>query len=458
MTRSLLLCCLLSLLAHATHAADAAQQARTLDELLEQVAQERSAEEARQREREARFVAERDRQARLTQQARAELQQLRARAAALDAEYEAGERRLAEMQVRIGKLGSSLGELQNGVRQFAADMRPLLSQSATRLQHADGLAALDRMLEPQRLIGAADIEALWHLLLQEMRDTGSTVRLNTPVVEASGRRQARDVVRVGPFTVIDGDGFLHYDATLNALDRPARQPGGGMQDIARDFYRHGDGGLQPMVIDPTRGELLALLSQVPTLTERIHQGGTIGYIIIALGGIALLYAALRGLQLAGTERRIERQLADPQPRADNPLGRVLAVHESAGDTDTETLRLKLDEAVLRELPQMERGLPMLALVAAMAPMLGLLGTVTGMIRTFQAITLFGAGDPRLMSGGISEALVTTVLGLVTAIPLLLAHSALSGRAERLVHVIDQQSAGLLARRVERDGGDRHEAA
>ncbi|MGL5069817.1 MAG: MotA/TolQ/ExbB proton channel family protein, partial [Aeromonas salmonicida] len=144
--------------------------------------------------------------------------------------------------------------------------------------------------------------------------------------------------------------------------------------------------------------------------------------------------------------------------ADNALGRVLTVAEQHPELSMETLELRLDEAILQETPRMERGIGMVKVIAAIAPMLGLLGTVTGMIGTFQAITQFGTGDPKIMAGGISMALITTVQGLVAAIPLILAHSLLQSRFTELSNVLEQQVAGILAERAESNNNGMERAA
>jgi biopolymer transport protein ExbB len=198
-----------------------------------------------------------------------------------------------------------------------------------------------------------------------------------------------------------------------------------------------------MAVDPSRGAILSLLVQSPSLRERIHQGGWIGYLTIVLGVIALLIALQRFVYLFIIGQRIDRQRRQETPSEDNPLGRILSVYVSDKE-DVETLNLKLDEAILKEVPHIERGLPVLAILADIAPLLGLLGTVTGMIKTFQSITMFGTSDPKLMSAGISEALVTTVLGLVVAIPILLIHSGLSSKSNRLIQVLDEESAAIVA--------------
>jgi biopolymer transport protein ExbB len=140
------------------------------------------------------------------------------------------------------------------------------------------------------------------------------------------------------------------------------------------------------------------------------------------------------------------------PRAGNPLGRVLLAVKDVPLEEEELLQLALDEAVLLELPALERGNGVIKLLAATSPLLGLLGTVTGMILTFQAISLFGTGDPKLMAGGISQALVTTVLGLVVAIPLLFSHSVIAYVSRALIQRLDEQCAGVLARTAENREG------
>ena len=144
------------------------------------------------------------------------------------------------------------------------------------------------------------------------------------------------------------------------------------------------------------------------------------------------------------------QLLDLSKTSDNnPLGRVLQVAARYPNEDLEKLELRIDEAILKETPAFNRGVRLLKLLAAVAPLLGLLGTVTGMIGTFQSITLFGTGDPKLMASGISQALVTTMLGLIVAVPLLFAHAMIHARGQRFIQILDEQSAGLIAKHFEK---------
>jgi outer membrane transport energization protein ExbB (TC 2.C.1.1.1) len=165
--------------------------------------------------------------------------------------------------------------------------------------------------------------------------------------------------------------------------------------------------------------------------------------------LALAMAFFRLINLTQTGQKMNAQMNASMASTDNPLGRVFIAAEQDSTGDTDNLELILDEAITREIPILEKGLPMIKLLAAVAPLLGLLGTVTGMIATFQSISLFGTGDPKLMAGGISQALVTTMLGLCVAIPLLFLHSLLASRSRMLVQILDEQTTGLICRRAEK---------
>ena len=121
---------------------------------------------------------------------------------------------------------------------------------------------------------------------------------------------------------------------------------------------------------------------------------------------------------------------------------MLAAGLEVREADRETQESVLQEAILNQLPRVERGMAVLAVLGAIAPLLGLLGTVTGMIETFRVITLYGTGDPKLMSGGISEALVTTELGLAVAIPIMLCHTFLSRRVSHIVGDMEEKAVQL----------------
>jgi len=256
------------------------------------------------------------------------------------------------------------------------------------------------------------------------------------------------VTRIGTFNVVSDGKYLEYVPETGRLVELQRQPAARYTSRIGDLT-DGESGMYPVGLDPTRGQLLSLLVQSPSLMERVAQGKTVGYVIIVLGIIGVLIAIWRVLVLSAVGAKVKRQIKNiNQPDTGNPLGRVLKVGQDNPNADIEAIELKLGEAILRETPKFNSMLPLLKIISVVAPLLGLLGTVTGMIVTFQAITLYGAGDPKLMAGGISTALVTTVLGLVVAIPTVFLHTLVSSRARRLTQILQEESAGMLAERAE----------
>jgi biopolymer transport protein ExbB len=311
------------------------------------------------------------------------------------------------------------------------------------------LTGLIEKLKGDALPTIEEIERVWFEMQREMIESGRIVQYNTTVATPAGDDIQADVVRVGSFNIVTTDGqYLKYsDDALSILPRqPASSFVGWAEDLANSTEGYGRFGVDPT--GPTGGSLLAAFIDTPTLTERWHQGRQVGYVITAVGIIAMLIAAWRFVVLTAIGAKVNAQLKSSTANTDNPLGRVLVVADENPNMDTETLELKLNEAVLKEIPGLENSLTLIKIIAAVAPLLGLLGTVTGMIITFQAITIFGAGDPKTMASGISSALITTVLGLIVAIPTLLAHTIVSGRAKRVIHVLEEQAAGIIARNAE----------
>jgi biopolymer transport protein ExbB len=304
------------------------------------------------------------------------------------------------------------------------------------------------MGQSNRLASLEEIERLWFELQREMTESGKVVTFSTSVVDASGVESIQEVTRIGSFNVVSDGKYLEFVSETGRLVELQRQPQSRYTSRIGDLVS-ASSGKHPIGLDPTRGQLLGLLVQSPSLMERIAQGKTVGYVIICLGIVGLLLAVWRLLVLATTSARVNSQIKKlDQPNTNNPLGRVLSIGQESGNQDIETMELKLGEAILRETPKLNAMLPVLKIISVVAPLLGLLGTVTGMIVTFQAITLYGAGDPKLMAGGISTALVTTVLGLTVAIPMVFLHTLVSSRARRLTQILQEEAAGMLAERSE----------
>lgn len=424
-------------------------QPANLDELLDQVKRERILEQQQNKLREAEFMEARDEQARLLDQARQQLAFEEQRSAELNESFYELEQQLAEQDALLREKSGSLGELFGTVRQVANDGRAVLESSVTSMTDPERVDFLASLSERKQQPSIDELRQLWLSLQEEMTDSGKIEQFRVPVIAVTGEVEERDVTRIGVFTTFSDDRFLRYLPETGNLVELARQPVDRLRGVVRRFEQADTGELLPVVVDPTRGAIMALLVQTPTLEERIAQGGWIGYIILVLGSIGLLIALWQFVALGKAGRGVARQQGQDGASTDNPLGRILSVYNDKLADDVETLTLKLDEAILRETPRLERGLVTLAILAAVAPMLGLLGTVSGMIETFQAISLFGTGDPKLMSGGISQALVTTELGLAVAIPLLLIHSALSSKSNRLIQVLDEESAAIIARNAEK---------
>ncbi|GIZ11692.1 MotA/TolQ/ExbB proton channel family protein [Pseudomonas sp. NCCP-436] len=415
----------------------------TPDQLLQRIRSERAAETSAMQEREQAFLARRGEQARLLATARAALSEQKAEAERLKAEFDRQEVELAEQEKLLAQRVGHLGELFGVVRQSAGDTISQWQDSLLNVQYPERMKQLKTLAESRSLPSAEDLDSYWMLLLEDLAASGRVEQVALPVVAADGRRSEQNVLRVGTFAVFGENAFLRYDTDAGELIAPLRQPSGFAQ--VRD-YLGSSAALASLPIDPSRGTLLAQLQQKPTLWDRQQQGGLVGWVIIALGVLGVLIAAWRMIYLSRIARGVKAQMSDlGTPRDDNPLGRVIGVLGAKPQlSDLETLELKLDEAILQETPPLEKGHGLLKLLAAVAPLLGLLGTVTGMIITFQAITQGGSGDSRLMAEGISQALVTTVQGLIVAIPMLFLHALLTSRSKGLIQILEQQSAGLIA--------------
>lgn len=413
------------------------------DQLLQRIRSERAAEVSAMQSREQAFIAERGERAQLLATARSALATQKAEAERLKAEFDRQEAELAEQEKLLSQRAGHLGELFGVVRQSAGDVAGQWQDSLLNAQYPERLARLKALAESRTLPSAADLDGYWMLLLEDLTASGRVEQLQVPVVAADGTRNAQDVLRVGAFSAYGADAFLRYDADAGELLAPPRQPS-GLGQVA-DYLDSSD-AIASLPVDPSRGTLLAQLQREPSLWDRVQQGGLVGWVILLLGAFGLLLAAWRMVYLTRVGRGVSAQMHNlSAPRGDNPLGRIIGVLGPKPQlADLETLELKLDEAILQETPPLEKGQGLLKLLSAVAPLLGLLGTVTGMIVTFQAITQGGGGDSRLMADGISQALVTTVLGLVVAIPLLFLHTLLASRSKGLIQLLEQQSAGLIA--------------
>ncbi|MFP6663157.1 MAG: MotA/TolQ/ExbB proton channel family protein [Deltaproteobacteria bacterium] len=430
--------------------AEAPPQADNLQQLLDIVRRGGRAENSANKRREAAFRADKANQKKLLVAAIVDKENEELRSEELEEVFEVNELEIPRLQEQLRNRLGTLGELFGVVRQVAGDTFAFVETSLVSAELPGRAEFLSEFAQSKDLPEVAELEKLWFALQQEIIEGGKISRFTAIVQTPDGEEIETEVVRVGPFTAIADGKFLRYVPETGKLAVLPRQPGSSHPGNAADLSAATSGIVQ-FSIDPTRGSLLASLVQTPDLTERIGQGGIVGYVIIVLGILGVSMALWRFIYLMSVGSKMRAQEGSETPDESNPLGRVLKVYADHKEADVETLELKLDEAILREVPGLERGNTLIKVLGAVSPLLGLLGTVTGMINTFQAITLFGTGDPKLMAGGISQALVTTVLGLVAAIPLLLLHSVVAGRSKAMVQVLEEQSAGLIARQAEREG-------
>ena len=429
------------------------EKARSLEELLKLVEQGRVQDAREQRERQERFAAARAEQQRLLNEARQRKQALERRSAELERAFEGNERRTSELTVLLDSRLGTFKEMFGVLQQVAGDTRAQLNNSIISTEYPDRDAFMaelaSKLGSTSRLPTMAEIERLWFELQREMTESGRVSRFKATVITADGKQVEQGVVRVGTFNIIGDGRYLQYTPETGNVLELARQPQRRFVKTTGKLFAAEPGAITTFGLDPTRGSLLGLLTQAPNLRERIAQGGLVGYLIIALGLLSILLTAERVASLGIAGRKVKSQLRRPTPDGGNPLGRVLLVAEKNRDADLETLELKMGEAIVKEIPKLSGGLLFLKIIAVVAPLMGLLGTVTGMINTFQAITLFGTGDPKLMAGGISQALVTTVLGLTVAIPTVLFHTIVNGRSRRIIHILEEQSTGIVAEHAEK---------
>ena len=436
----------LTLVAPVSWAGNEAPQ--SLAELLEAVRQGSEKEQALGRQREEEFRAAKAKQQRLLEEAMRQEEAALTRSAELEARFEENENAIPELEETLRSRLGTLGELFGVVRQVAGDTRSRFETSLISSQIPGRGAALGELAESRKLPSIDDLRGLWVALQEEMTEQGRVVTYPATVVEVGGEESQRPVTRLGAFNVVSRGQYLQYLSESGRLAELARQPARRhLAGVAA--FESARSGLVGIAIDPSRGTILSMLIQAPSLAERVAQGGAVGYTIIVLGAIGFAFALLRMGALAAAGFKIRSQVGADHVDPDNALGRVLAVYEQNRGTDVETLELRLDEAILKETSRLQRGATFVKVLSVIAPLMGLLGTVTGMILTFQQITLFGTGDPKLMAGGISQALVTTVLGLVMAIPLTLLYSMISERARTLVLILEEQSLGMVAEQAER---------
>ena len=351
----------------------------------------------------------------------------------LETKFEANEKRLAELeeslQIKIGVLG----ELFGVTRQFAGELLASTEKAVTFSEFPQRPEVL-RDIGGTQVHNLEQLQNLWISYLDEIVSSGEVKTINANIIDKNGESNVGEIVRYGHFTTSYDNKFVTPIPELNGFELLQRQPERGVLKNLKKHQKSDDFAITS--IDPTRGFLLSLYIDKPGWLDRIAQGKSIGFIIILIGISGFLFSVYKIYTLREQERVIVADNASVILEMENIVKDV---------TNYESKENTLDEFIINYTGKLEWGANWVKFFAAVAPLLGLLGTVIGMIETFQAITLFGTGDPKQMAGGISQALVTTMLGLIVAAPLLGLYTYISQKVSNLSQVLEEKASYLLAK-------------
>ncbi|MGB3751004.1 MAG: MotA/TolQ/ExbB proton channel family protein [Arcobacteraceae bacterium] len=418
-----------------------------LQNLLSEIQQESKQEMAQENKRLQDFINDKNKQQQILNNTKALLKKENARTERLKNTIDQNEKILIKQETLLNTKVGDLGEMFGSVRQISADFLTNYQSSLSASQSPEKKEIFEELSHTKKLPNTDELRVFWHTMLDEIIKSGEIAQYKAAVVLNDGVKSTQIVTKVGQFAAVSQGKYFQYDSDVDALVELSTQPSSSIQNTAKDF-ENTQGELKNIVIDPTKGSLLSLLNMKPTMMDRVHQGGVIGYIIIALGLLGLLFAFYKIVLLSMQNKMIATQMKNlNNPSENNALGKIAKVFDANKGQPLNDLEITMNEAILKEVNVIKSGESFIKLLAAVTPLLGLLGTVTGMIATFQAITLFGTGDPKLMAGGISTALMTTVLGLVAAIPLLFAYTYLASTSNKIVSILEEQSIGMLAKNL-----------
>jgi|TARA_B100001540_G_scaffold29214_1_gene25067 biopolymer transport protein ExbB len=428
------------------------------EELLEIVKRGQFADTQEQRDREARFRNEKNKQAKLLSDAKAERARLEREAARLEQKFEANEALLVVAEEQLRERLGSLNEIFGHLAGNTTEARNIMEQSLTAAQFGkdreDFMTQLgSKMNEGIKLASIEELETLWYELQREINASGEVVKFNADVISTDGNVEKRDVVRVGNFNVVSDGQYLSYSPSRGMYSELPSQPAGRYTSSTSDILSENAFPVQ-FAADPTGpqgGSLLQSLISMPSTAERMTLGGPVGFIIMTIGLLATALFIWRFRELWSMRSAVQAQAASDSLSDDNALGRILKIAEEDKNADTETLELKMAEQILKERPTIEGLNWVLKIVSVVAPLMGLFGTIIGMIETFTMITLFGTGDPKTMASGISVALVTTWLGLMVAIPTTFMYATVNNFAKGILGTIEESSTGMVAKRSEGKG-------
>jgi biopolymer transport protein ExbB len=416
-----------------------------LDLLVESVKNTASIRAKEDKERLTKFLSDKNRQQYLLNQMKVNLKNEEDRSVRLTNQYEANDKELSELEEQLTLKLGSFGELFGIVRQTAGESKGQFMLSLTNIEFPERVEFLGDLAERKSLDlpTTAELERLWYEILNELNQSGKVKSYNTDILSKSGELVNRDVLRIGVFNSVSNGNYLNLVSEQNLLEFLAKQPDGSIKRSAKRLQNK-DVSYREVYIDPTRGSLLSKLIDRAGWLQRVNQGGFVGYVILIILTLGLTMGVLQFQFLYRESKSIDSELETGNFSNDSILGKLNSVFKSHTGDNPEELEAQLEDILAKALPPLDKNLSVIKLLAAVAPLLGLLGTVIGMIETFQAITLFGTGDPKLMAGGISQALVTTMLGLIAAVPLLFVHNLLDSRSRAISQIYEEQAIGFVA--------------
>ena len=414
-----------------------------IEQLLELVKDSATLRSDEDKKRLADFNKSKQRQEKLLADAKWLLKVQSNREKKLTKQFEDNDSRLSDLEEQLNLKIGTLGELFGVVRQLSGDAKSTYSQSLTNLEFPSRVEFLGNLAERKELPQVAELEQLWFELLNEMNASGMVSKFSSEVLDTSGDSAVYDIVRIGQFNAIADSSYLRFIPEEQSLEFLSKNPDGSRSSL-RQLSNFNDGDYVEFAIDPTRGSLLNLILQNPSVVERINQGGIPGYIILIILASGLILGGLRFTFLYNSQKTLIQELESGKFNEGSPLKDIDDVLKQKDKLDQDQLETKIEAILSRIGPLYEKSITTIKLLAAVAPLLGLLGTVIGMIGTFQAITLFGTGDPKLMADGISQALVTTMLGLIAAVPLLFVHNQLDTRSREIIQIIEEEAIGKIA--------------
>ena len=442
LTKNLLILPLLLSLFSFTQDVEVATEPSDIDKLLDLVEENTLLRSKSNQERLDQFIKNRNQQQKLLNDARWLLKLEKDREQKLTKNFEDNDAKLSDLEEQLNLKIGTLGETFGVVRQISGDAKSTYSQSLTNLQFPSRIDFLADLAERKALPSVPELEKLWFTLLNEIYESGKVVSFDSPVLDTSGEAENQKVLRIGQFNAISSKKYLRFIPEQQVLEYLESNPPSTRSSV-RAISKLESDGYAEFAIDPTRGSLLSLILQNPGFFERINQGGFVGYLILLILLLGLTMSGLRFKFLRDEKISIDSELSSGDLKSGSPLYEINEII-SDSSLDQEKLENKIEAVLSNVEPVYEKNLSTVKLLAAVAPLLGLLGTVIGMIETFQAITLFGTGDPKLMADGISQALVTTMLGLITAVPLLFMHNQLDTRSREIIQIIEEQAIGRIA--------------